>query len=62
MRLATHSNVSRQFAGSMRFDLLHVVWFGLWIAFNSLPVIPSAWQIDPFPFTLLTFMVSLRVS
>ena len=49
-----------QFAGSMKFVLLHVVWFGLWTAFNSLPLIPSSWQIDPFPFTFLTFIVSLE--
>ena len=49
-----------QFAGSMSFVLLHVAWFGLWIAFNSLPFLPPAWQFDPFPFTFLTFMVSLE--
>jgi uncharacterized membrane protein len=54
------ADVISQFAGSMKFVLLHVAWFGMWIAFNSLPVIPSAWQIDPFPFTFLTFMVSLE--
>jgi uncharacterized membrane protein len=55
----TADAISR-FAGSMSFVVLHVIGFGLWIAFNSLPVVPSAWQIDPYPFTFLTFMVSLE--
>jgi uncharacterized membrane protein len=54
------ADVVSQFAGSMKFVLLHVAWFGLWIAFNSLPMVPSVWRIDPFPFTFPTFMVSLE--
>jgi uncharacterized membrane protein len=49
-----------RFAGSMKFVFLHVGWFGLSIAFNSLPAIPSEWQFDRFPFTFLTFVVSLE--
>jgi uncharacterized membrane protein len=49
-----------RFAGSMRFVNLHVVWFAAWICFNTLPVVPESWQIDPFPFTFLTFVVSLE--
>ena len=44
------------FAGSMTFVYLHVIWFGGWILFNTL--VPKA--IDPFPFTFLTFVVSLE--
>ena len=42
------------FSGSMRFVALHVVWFGAWILLNLL--IPF----DPFPFGLLTMLVSLE--
>ncbi|HET9787909.1 MAG TPA: DUF1003 domain-containing protein [Pyrinomonadaceae bacterium] len=45
------------FCGSMTFVWIHVVWFGSWLVFNSIPGIP---HIDPFPFTLLTLMVSLE--
>jgi uncharacterized membrane protein len=51
------------FAGSMRFVYLHAVWFGLWVLLNSglllamgLGMVP--W--DPFPFGLLTLIVSLE--
>ena len=51
------------FAGSMHFVYLHTLWFGLWILANSglllvmgLGIMP--W--DPFPFGLLTLIVSLE--
>jgi uncharacterized membrane protein len=46
------------FSGSMVFVYLHAVWFGLWIAVNLgwLGVKPF----DPFPFGLLTLIVSLE--
>jgi len=44
------------FAGSTRFLLLHAAWFGGWIAWNTL----SRHHIDPYPFTFLTFLVSLE--
>jgi uncharacterized membrane protein len=46
------------FTGSMLFIWLHVVWFTLWIAFN-IPWLGFQ-PIDPFPFTLLTMIVSLE--
>jgi len=49
-----------RFVGSMRFVYIHIVWFGVWIAASSLPFIPAAWRFDPFPFTFLTFVVSLE--
>jgi uncharacterized membrane protein len=52
-------SISR-FVGSMAFVYIHVAWFGIWIAVFTLPFIPAAWQIDPFPFTFLTFVVSLE--
>ena len=38
------------FAGSMPFVYLHIVWFALWIAL----------RVEPFPFGLLTMIVSLE--
>lgn len=49
-----------RFAGSMGFVYLHLAWFGVWIAVNSIPALPEHWRIDPFPFTFLTFVVSLE--
>jgi uncharacterized membrane protein len=46
------------FTGSLVFIWLHVIWFALWIVSNS------PWSgfkpFDPFPFTLLTMIVSLE--
>ena len=39
-----------RFAGSMPFVYLHVVWFGLWLGL----------RVEPFPFGLLTMLVSLE--
>ena len=45
-------------SGSMSFVLLHVAWFGAWIAINC------HWtplrHFDPYPFQLLTMIVSLE--
>ena len=46
-----------KFAGSALFLAIHVLWFGIWIALNVLPVGP---HFDPFPFTFLTLVVSLE--
>jgi uncharacterized membrane protein len=47
-----------EFSGSMLYVGLHVIWFALWIAWNTgilhLP------PFDRFPFNLLTMMVSLE--
>ena len=46
------------FSGSMSFLLLNAVWFVIWIALNTLPLgVP---QFDPYPFGLLTMIVSLE--
>lgn len=52
------ADVITRFSGSMWFVYLHVAWFGLWIALNLgwLGVRPF----DPFPFGLLTMVVSLE--
>lgn len=44
-------------AGSMLYVWLHVAWFGVWIAINT-PWL--GWNFDPFPFGLLTMIVSLE--
>jgi len=49
-----------RFVGSMLFVYLHLLWFGAWIAVGTLPGIPDSWRVDPFPFTFLTFVVSLE--
>jgi uncharacterized membrane protein len=47
------------FAGSMNFIYIHSVWFGLWIIIN-LGLVGAAVVFDPFPFGLLTMVVSLE--
>jgi uncharacterized membrane protein len=44
-----------KFAGSVRFVGIHVVWFALWIGVNLFGP-----KFDPFPFGLLTMIVSLE--
>src|SRR3954465_9439554 len=46
------------FSGSMQFLMLNGVWFVIWIAINTLPL--GTVQFDPFPFGLLTMIVSLE--
>lgn len=47
------ADVITRFAGSMFFVYIHVVWFALWLLYAT--------QIgDPFPFGLLTMVVSLE--
>lgn len=47
-----------RFSGSMAFVYLHAIWFGIWILLNI------GWMgskpFDPFPFSLLTLVVSLE--
>jgi uncharacterized membrane protein len=47
-------------AGSTLFLLIHVVFFGFWMITN-VGLIPALKPFDPFPFSLLTLMVSLEV-
>jgi uncharacterized membrane protein len=42
-------------AGSLPFVVAHLGWFGVWIAINS-----TSRAFDPFPFNLLTMIVSLE--
>jgi uncharacterized membrane protein len=45
--------------GSMNFLFVNVVWFAVWIVIN-LGLIPGITPFDPFPFGLLTMIVSLE--
>ena len=45
------------FSGSMYFLSLNLVWFLVWIALNTIPGLD---HYDPFPFGLLTMIVSLE--
>lgn len=44
------------FCGSMTFIYLHLIWFTVWIIYNS----TSVNAFDPFPFGFLTLIVSLE--
>ncbi|HVG45584.1 MAG TPA: DUF1003 domain-containing protein [Longimicrobium sp.] len=47
------------FSGKMLFVYLHVVWFGAWILVNH-GLLPPFRPFDPFPYGLLTMIVSLE--
>ena len=46
------------FSGSMQFLIIHALWFIVWIIWNTVPAADQ--QFDPFPFGLLTMVVSLE--
>jgi uncharacterized membrane protein len=46
-------------AGSTPFVILHIFWFGGWVAVNT-GLIPGVTPFDPFPFSFLTLVVSLE--
>lgn len=46
------------FSGSMPFLISHTIWFAIWISLNTL--ILGSRAFDPFPFGLLTMIVSLE--
>src|SRR5919202_1045898 len=49
------------FSGSIPFLVLHALWFGVWIVLNTGIVhVPGLSGFDPFPFGLLTMIVSLE--
>jgi uncharacterized membrane protein len=47
------------FAGSMPFVYLHVAWFLVWVAANA-GLLAAGFAFDPYPFGLLTLVVSLE--
>lgn len=57
------SDVIAFVAAGQWFTLFHMIWFGLWIGINvgaTSGPLPEAWAFDPFPFGLLTMVVSLE--
>lgn len=46
-------------SGTLPFLLLHVAWFGAWVLVNN-GLVPLGEPFDPFPFGLLTMVVSLE--
>jgi uncharacterized membrane protein len=57
------ANTLTRWASSTPFLILHVIWFGTWIGYNSLYVGQMIFgfdPFDPFPFGLLTMVVSLE--
>jgi uncharacterized membrane protein len=59
--LTTDERISKaitDFAGSLRFVILHVCLFGGWTLWNLFT--PEPFRFDPYPFGLLTMIVSLE--
>ena len=57
------ANMLTRWASSTPFLVLHIIWFTLWIGYNSLYVGQLLFgfePFDPFPFGLLTMVVSLE--
>jgi uncharacterized membrane protein len=55
------SDLITDFSGSMSFVYLHAVWFGLWVLLNVGKIhVPYLTEFDPYPFGLLTLVVSLE--
>jgi len=46
-----------EFSGSIPFLMIHIVIFAIWVTWNSIPALD---RFDPFPFGLLTMVVSLE--
>ncbi|MBX3066865.1 MAG: DUF1003 domain-containing protein [Anaerolineae bacterium] len=53
------SDFLTRIAGHIYFVYFSLIWFGVWIVFN-LGIIPRIEPFDPFPFGLLTMIVSLE--
>ena len=51
------SDVFTRFMGSMTFAVVHLIWLGTWFVVN-LGAIPGIEPFDPFPFGILTLIVS----
>lgn len=56
------AQIITDFAGSMQFVYFHMVWFGIWILINQgyLAHLFGLEPFDPFPYGLLTMIVSLE--
>lgn len=52
------SQAVSRFAGSLAFVAVHLVGFVAWALWNAMA--PAAWRFDPYPFGLLSMIVSLE--
>ena len=46
------------FAGTLAFVIVRLIAFAAWAAWNNWK--PQSWRFDPYPYGLLTFIVSLE--
>lgn len=53
------ADAAADFSGRFSFLLVHAAWFAVWIGLN-VHVLPGVEPFDPFPFGLLTMIVSLE--
>ncbi len=53
------ADAAADFSGRFSFLLVHAAWFAVWIGLN-IGVVPGMEPFDPFPFGLLTMIVSLE--
>ncbi len=53
------ADLAAAFSGSISFLFVHMIWFGVWIGIN-LQLLPGLPSFDPYPFGLLTMVVSLE--
>src|SRR6478672_5011084 len=53
------SDAIANFVGSIPFVILHLCWFGIWVALNTTDFF-SRLRFDPYPFALLCMLVSLE--
>lgn len=55
------AEIISNWSGRMLFVYFHIVWFGLWILINTTDALSKyAKPFDPFPYGLLTMLVSLE--
>ncbi len=53
------ADAASEFAGTFSFLMVHALWFAVWIVWN-LDLVPELKAFDPYPFGLLTMVVSLE--
>ena len=53
------ADTAADFSGRFSFLLVHAAWFGVWIGLN-VNLVPGVEAFDPYPFGLLTMVVSLE--
>jgi uncharacterized membrane protein len=53
------ADTAADFSGRFSFLIVHAVWFAIWIGLN-VDLVPGVHAFDPFPFGLLTMIVSLE--